>query len=284
MVDLMSCGPKNPNCELGIMDRYDKNPFTTPTASGVGKLGEFRQILLEYIMGKSEYNDFSHMVILDADLGTSISPLGLLHTLGLENNIARDYVVASSSSQIWPGTVGTITPPYDFSAFRPKESSDNQIVRRMHRSFCELMPAGDRWRNLCDASSPMQLFMIQSANDATNHHGKSYEVVSAFNGMTLYPMSLIRKRGDKARYDSGTDGQRCEHVGFHLSLQETMYVNPSWRMNLKPSKPGGPVGLQAIKTLVYAIFGRPGVVTTLVISKIFFFFIPNFLRSKINFN
>ncbi len=273
MVDLMSCGPKNPNCELGIMDRYDKNPFTTPTASGVGKLGEFRQMLLEYIMDKSEYDNFSHMVILDADLGTSISPLGLLHTLGLENNIARDYVVASSSSQVWPGTVGTITPPYDFSAFRPKESSDNQIVRRMHRSFCELMPAGDRWRNLCDASSPMQLFMIQSANDATNHHDKPYEVVSAFNGMTMYPMSLIRKRGDKAQYDSGTDGQRCEHVGFHLSLQETMYVSPKWRMNLKPSKPGGPVGLQAVKTLVYAIFGRPGVITTLIISKIFFFFI-----------
>ena len=272
-VDLMSCGPKNPNCELGIMDRYDKNPFTTPTASGVGKLGEFRQILLEYILGKSEYDDYSHMVILDADLGTSISPLGLLHTMGLENNIAQDYVIASSSRQLWPGTVGTITPPYDFSAFRAKESSDNQIVRRMHRSFCELMPAGDRWRNLCDASSPMQLFMIQSANDVTNHHGMPYEVVSAFNGMTMYPMALVRERGDKTRYDSGTDGQRCEHIGFHLSLRETMYVNPKWRMNLKPSKPGGPVGLQAVKTLVYAIFGRPCVVATLVVSKIFFFFI-----------
>ncbi|KAL3769449.1 hypothetical protein ACHAWU_008858 [Discostella pseudostelligera] len=272
-VDLMSCGPKNPNCELGIMDRYDKNPFTTPTASGVGKLGEFRQILLEYILGKSEYDSYSHMVILDADLGTSISPLGLLHTLGLESNIAGDYVVASSSGQVWPGTLGTITPPYDFSAFRAKESTGNQKVRQLHQSFCELMPAGDRWRNLCDASSPMQLFMIQSANDATNHHDKPYEVVSAFNGMTLYPMALIRDRGNKARYDSGDDGQRCEHVGFHLSLQETMYVNPKWRMNLKPNKPGGPVGLQAVKTLVYAIFGRPGVVSTLVISKIFFFFI-----------
>ena len=102
-VDLMSCGSKNPNCDLGIMDRYDANFFTNKQASGVGKLGEFRQILLDYILGKEEYKDYSHMVVLDVDLGTSLSPLGLLHTLGLENGVGRDHVVASTSSQIWPG-------------------------------------------------------------------------------------------------------------------------------------------------------------------------------------
>lgn len=273
-VDLMSCGPKNPNCELGIMDRYDNmNLFTNPTASGVGKLGEFRQILLEYILDKKEYNDYSHMIILDADLGTSLSPLGLLHTLGLENNIAQDHVVASSSSQVWPGTMGTIIPPYDLSAFRPKESKFNQKVREMHQSFCELMPAGDRWRNMCEACSPMQLFMIQSANDVSTHHEQPYEVVSAFNGLTLYPMNLIRQRGSQARYDAGDDGQRCEHVGFHLSLQKPMFVNPKWSMNLKPNKPGGPTGLRAIKTLVYAVFGRPNVMLCLIIGNLVFFYI-----------
>jgi len=273
-VDLMSCGPKNPNCELGIMDRYDNmNLFTNPTASGVGKLGEFRQILLEYILDKEEYNDYSHMIILDADLGTSLSPLGLLHTLGLENNIAQDHVVASSSSQVWPGTMGTIIPPYDLSAFRPKESKFNQKVRELHQSFCELMPAGDRWRNMCEACSPMQLFMIQSANDVSTHHELPYEVVSAFNGLTLYPMNLIRQRGSQARYDAGDDGQRCEHVGFHLSLQKPMFVNPKWSMNLKPNKPGGPTGLRAIKTLVYAVFGRPNVMLCLIIGNLVFFYI-----------
>lgn len=273
-VDLMSCGPKNPNCELGIMDRYDNmNLFANPTASGVGKLGEFRQILLEYILGKEEYNDYSHMIILDADLGTSLSPLGLLHTLGLENNVAQDHVVASSSSQVWPGTMGTIIPPYDLSAFRPKESKFNAKVREMHQSFCELMPAGDRWRNMCEACSPMQLFMIQSANDVTNHHDKPYEVVSAFNGLTLYPMNLIRQRGKLAKYDAGDDGQRCEHVGFHLSLQKPMFVNPKWSMNLKPNKPGGPTGLRAIKTLVYAVFGRPNVMVCLITGNLVFFYI-----------
>ncbi|KAL3823145.1 hypothetical protein ACHAXA_010401 [Cyclostephanos tholiformis] len=273
-VDLMGCGPKNPNCDLGIEDRYDNmNLMTNPTASGVGKLGEFRQILMEYILKKDEYADYSHMVVLDADLGTSLSPLGLLHTLGLEKGISREHAVASASSQVWPGTMGTIIPPYDLSAFRPKETTSNEIVRRMHQSFCDLMPAGDRWRNMCEACSPMQLFMIQSANDVTSHHDRPYEVVSAFNGLTMYPMDLIRERGDQARYDAGDDGQRCEHVGFHLSLNTTMYVNPKWSMNLKPSKPGGPTGLRAIKTLVYAIFGRPNVMLCLVLGNLVFFYI-----------
>ena len=272
-VDIMGCGPRSPDCKLGIVDRYDV-PLTTLTASGVGRLGEFRQVLMEYVLGKEEYRDFSHMVVLDADLGVSISPLGLLHTLGLENGrIARDYVVASSSVQVWPGTLGTITPPYDFSAFRPLKGESNRKVRDLHRRFCELMPAGDRWRNLCDASSPMQFFMIQWANDFVNHHDRPYEVTSAFNGLTMYPLRLIRERGEMARYDAGDDGQRCEHIGFNLSLRKTMYVNPKWKMNLRPDRPGGPSGLQATKTLIYAIVGRPAIVTLLVISKIFCFYV-----------
>ena len=115
--------------------------------------------------------------------------------------------------------------------------------------------------------------MIQSANDVSSHHDQPYEVVSAFNGLTVYPLDLIRQRGSKARYDAGDDGQRCEHVGFHLSLGRNMFVNPKWSMNLKPSKPGGPTGLRAIKTLVYAIFGRPNVMLCLVLGNLVFFYV-----------
>ncbi|KAL7496295.1 hypothetical protein ACHAWT_007407 [Skeletonema menzelii] len=270
-VDIMGCGPTNPDCRLGEMDRYDNmNLFKNPTASGVGKLGEFRQIILDYILKKEEYNDFSHMVVLDVDLGVSISPLGLLHTLGLENNIAQEYVVASSSSQVWPGSMGTIIPPYDLSAFRPKSTKMNQKVRGLHQSFCHLMPAGDRWRNMCEAASPMQLFMILQSSDSTVNHGKVYEVESAFNGITLYPLSLIRGRGKAAQYDSGDDNQRCEHVGFHNSLKKPMFVDPKWSMNLKANKPGGPVGYRAITTLSYAIIGRPNVMFAVVFSNLVF--------------
>jgi len=273
-VDLISCGESNPDCKLGVMDRYDNMPyFSNPNASGVGKLGEFRQIVLDYIMKSDKYKDFSHMLVLDVDLGTSISPLGLLHTLGLENEIAQTHVVATSSSQVWPGTFGTIIPPYDLSAFRPKPTKYNSKIREMHQKFCELQPAGDRWRNMCEACSPMQLFMIQAAEDVTYNGGRPYQVTSAFNGLTLYPLDLIRRRGDKAHYDAGDDGQRCEHVGFHLSLKDTMYVNPKWTMNLKPSKPGGPTGLRAIKTLLYAVFGRPAVMLSIIFGNLIFFFV-----------
>ena len=141
----------------------------------------------------------------------------------------------------------------------------------MHKIFCELMPAGDRWRNMCDACSPMQLFMIQSANDVTNHQEQPYEVVSAFNGVTVYPLGLIRDRGDQAKYDAGDDGQQCEHVSFHLSLQKPMFVNPKWTMNLRPEKPGGPTGFKGIKTLVFAIMGRPNVMFYVVVGNIIFF-------------
>lgn len=270
-VDIIGCGSTNPDCKLGEMDRYDNmNLFKNPTASGVGKLGEFRQIILEYILKKEEYTNFSHMIVLDVDLGVSISPLGLLHTLGLENDIAQDYVVASQSSQVWPGSMGTIIPPYDLSAFRPKATENNQKVRGLHKSFCELMPAGDRWRNMCEAASPMQLFMILQSADPTVNHDKAHEVESAFNGVTIYPMSLIRSRGSAAQYDSGDDNQRCEHVGFHYSLKNSMYVNPKWSMNLKPSKPGGPTGYRAIVTLSYAIIGRPNVMFAVVLGGLVF--------------
>ena len=273
VVDIMSCGPMNPECKLGIVDRYDVS-LTLSTASGVGRLGEFRQRLMNYILTKEEYQLYTHMIVLDVDLGISISPLGLLHTLGLDNGrLATEYIVASSSRQVWPGTLGAITPPYDFSAFRPKKEESNKRVRTMHKLFCQLLPVGDRWRNLCDASSPMQLFMIQSANDVSNHGNRPYVVTSAFNGLTMYPLDLIRNRGVQAHYDAGVDGQQCEHVSFHLSLAKTMYVNPKWTMNLRPERPGGPSGWQACKTLFYAICGRPIVVTLMVLSKICLFFV-----------
>lgn len=275
-IDLISCGESNPDCLLNVMDRYENMPsFRNPKASGVGKLGEFRQIVLDHILKTPAYINYSHMIVLDVDIGTSISPLGLLHTLGLNGaELSQKYVVASSSVQLWPGTFGTILPPYDFSAFRPLPTERNERLRKLHQSFCELMPAGDRWRNMCEAASPMQLFLVRSNNDASvNHGGRPYEVASAFNGLTLYPLQLIRDKGDLARYDAGEDSQRCEHVGFNLSLQDVMYINPKWRMNLKPSKPGGPSGVLVMKTILLTFFARMPVMTAVLFGNLVFFVI-----------
>lgn len=267
-VDLISCGENNPDCHLNIMERYENMPsFSNPNASGVGKLGDFRQIVMNHILNTPVYDNYSHMIVLDVDIGTSISPLGLLHTLGLNDaELSQKYVVASASVQVWPGTFGTIIPPYDFSAFRPLPTERNERLRKMHQYFCELMPAGDRWRNMCEATSPMQLFLVQSNNDeVVNHGNRPYEVSSAFNGMAIYPMSLIREKGDLAHYDAGDDNQRCEHVGFNLSLQNVMYINPKWKMNLKPNKPGGPTGFLVTKTILLTFAARLPVLAALFI-------------------
>jgi hypothetical protein len=258
-IDLISCGETNPDCTLNVMDRYENMPsFSNPKASGVGKLGDFRQIVINHILETPAYENYSHMIVLDVDIGTSISPLGLIHTLGLNNaELSQKYVIASASEQLWPGTFGTMTPPYDFSAFRPLPTERNEQLRNMHKSFCEVMPAGDRWRNMCEASSPMQLMLVQSNNDEVVNHGdRPYEVASAFNGITIYPLSLIRDKGDLAHYDAGDDNQRCEHVGFNLSLQDVMYINPKWKMILKPNKPGGPTGLLVTKTIILTFAAR----------------------------
>ena len=127
-VDLITCPPPNTNCKLNIADRNEAYGVYNKTASGVGKLGEFRQLTVDYVM--KHYGMYSHMIVLDVDLGVSISPLGIVHSLGMmmtddeekvetgsqndgggvgqEVHVAEKYVVASAATQLWPGTFGTM--------------------------------------------------------------------------------------------------------------------------------------------------------------------------------
>ncbi len=110
-VDLIQCPPPNTNCKLNIIDRNEIYGGENKTSSGVGKLGDFRQIVLDHVL--ANYGDYSHMIVLDVDLGVSVSPLGILHTLGLMSEsgdrlLAEEYVVASAATQVWPGTFGTV--------------------------------------------------------------------------------------------------------------------------------------------------------------------------------
>jgi hypothetical protein len=122
-VDLITCPPPNTNCKLNIADRNEAYGVYNKTASGVGKLGEFRQMTVDYVM--KHYGTYSHMIVLDVDLGVSISPLGIVHSLGMmmkedetvqsdgggggqEVHVAEKYVVASAATQLWPGTFGTM--------------------------------------------------------------------------------------------------------------------------------------------------------------------------------
>lgn len=223
-------------------------------------MADFRQKIVDHILGSPYYENFSHMMVIDIDIGVSLSPFGILHTLGKETEAA----VASSGRQTWPGSLGTLIPPYDFSAFRAIETESNSNLLWLHSLFCGIMPPGDRWRNQCDALSPMHSILV-IGSDRLNKNDL-YPVLSAFNGATLYPLHLIKK--SSARYDVGEDGQRCEHIGFNVGLKKQMYVNPKWNFHLAPDNPGGPTGTRALKNVIRITF-NPRIATAMGIQLIF---------------
>ena len=246
VVDVMECADAN-DCVFGESHRYDAIEADDYwTSSAIGRMAEFRQRIVDHILDGDAYADYSHMMVVDLDLKVSLSPLGILHTLGKK----ADAAVASSGRQTWPASLGTFVNPYDFSGFRSLRSPRNSRILDLHRRFCELMPPGDRWRNQCDAVSPMMLMLVFGHD--RNSGEEPYPVASAFNGATLYPLSLVKSSG--AKYDWGEDGQQCEHIGFNLSLKKTMYVNPKWDMHISPAEPGGPTGPRAMKTVSRIVF------------------------------
>lgn len=246
VVDVMECDDA-PGCVFGESHRYDATEADDYwKSSAIGRMAEFRQRIVDHIVGGDKYDDYSHMIVVDLDLKVSLSPLGILHTLGKK----PDAAVASSGRQAWPASLGTFVNPYDFSAFRALRSPKNSRILDLHRHFCELMPPGDRWRNQCDAVSPMQLMLVLGHDRSSG--SEPYPVASAFNGATMYPMDLIKSSG--AKYDWGDDGQQCEHIGFNLALKKTMFINPKWDMHISPAEPGGPTGPRAMKNVNRIVF------------------------------
>jgi hypothetical protein len=237
-IDLIECQEAK-DCIFGKSHRYDaKESEDFFSSSTIGDMHHFRQRVVDHITNSNAYDSFSHMLLLDLDIGVSISPLGVLHSLGHVQNNA----IASSCRQPWPGGLGTLVPPYDFNAFESLQTNDTLWLKSLHKRFCGFMPPGDRWRFVCEAASPMKFLQIIQLDRANQY---PYGVESAFNGAALYPLQLIRE--SKPKYDSGEDGQRCEHVSFNRGLKKPMFVNPKWDMHMSPNKPGGPQGEQALR-------------------------------------
>ena len=239
-VDVIEC-KDSPGCKFEESHRDLKDGIPHEKTSAIGRMHEFRQRVVDHILLDSKYSAYSHFLVLDIDLFVSVSPLGILHSLGVKPNDA----IASSGRQARPGSLGSLQPPYDFSAFVAHESEENKRMINLNKKFCGLKPEGYRWRNECTAVSVAQYMMIERGDKL--HGGKPYVVDSAFNGAVLYPIKLVRE--SKAKYDSGMDGQRCEHVGFNLSLKQPMYMNPKWNMQLHPHLMAGPSGKRALRIL-----------------------------------
>merc|ERR1711988_216854 len=145
-------------------------------------MAKYRNRMTKYIVDSPKYSKFSHMLVLDLDLAISLSPLGVLHTLGK----VPSNPVASSGRQVWPGSWGSLIPPYDFSAFRAVKTEGNAQVLELHKQFCTLGPG--RWHNVCDAASPFQLGIILYLDRINT---EPYLVKSAFHGATLYPLDIV---------------------------------------------------------------------------------------------
>ncbi|CAB9502252.1 expressed unknown protein [Seminavis robusta] len=258
-VDLMECAEAE-DCKLGKKHR-DHSSHDFAHSSAVGDMDVYRQRVADYITDPSNelYEDYSHMIVLDIDIAVSLSPFGILHSLGER----PENAVASSGRQLFAGSWGFEAVPYDFSAFRPWATPENHRLLSLHESYCALMPAGDRWRNVCDAMDPLIQTEMRRLDRAPASNGDFYRVESAFNGAALYPLDLIRVSG--ATYDSGEDGQRCEHVGFNLYLKKPMYTNRKWDMHIDPRNPGGPSGWRALNS-VHHISRNVFLVSVLVVT------------------
>jgi len=191
------------------------------------------------------------------DLGVSISPLGVLHTLGVRPLAA----VAASGRSPKPTSVGSLVMPYDISAFRPDPALFSPRLIALHETFCRIAGGGGGGgdgagfdRATCDFASPIHVAGMRAA-DQSNREAP-YGVASAFNGAALYPLEQLRLTG--VRYDT-TDGSKglCEHIPFHSQLRARttaesgfsaqMYVSPKWAFLVSPHRPPGPTGPKFLK-------------------------------------
>mgnify|MGYP007080219342 CR=1 FL=1 len=255
-VDLMECEGVE-DCKLGRRYR-DRPDVDYDYSSEVGEMDVYRNLAFDYIRGDPKYTSFSHVMVLDVDLGVPISPLGILHTLGLR----PDFVVASSGRQPWPTAFGSLITPYDLNGFREHNEANTMGLEIWHQRFCSIQPLGERWWSECDALAPTHLVAILW-NDRKLSPDDFYRVDSAFNGAVLYPLDLLRK--SNATYNKGTSQQRCEHVGLHAQLNELkpMYVDKKWDMHLMPNSPGGAAWGRA-KKASNRIFTHPKLLFTIL--------------------
>ena len=77
------------------------------------------------------------------DLGISIAPLGVIHTLGM----APNDVVAARGVQPFPGSLATSIIPYDRTAYVPRPTPQNKWLRQAHAAFCGMTNPGTTMRN-----------------------------------------------------------------------------------------------------------------------------------------
>eukprot|EP00310_Coccolithus_braarudii_P026016 CAMPEP_0183337484 /NCGR_PEP_ID=MMETSP0164_2-20130417/5107_1 /TAXON_ID=221442 /ORGANISM="Coccolithus pelagicus ssp braarudi, Strain PLY182g" /LENGTH=477 /DNA_ID=CAMNT_0025507177 /DNA_START=55 /DNA_END=1488 /DNA_ORIENTATION=- len=244
----------SPDCKLGHGRWYTAGPQGGRKQT---QLAHYRNLLLEAVLARTKGKGDFHMLVMDVDLAVSVSPLGIVHTLGVRPNAP----VAAAGRFITAMTLGSIDNYYDLSAFIPSDESGSGPLVALHEAFCShALRIASGWdRATCDTSSAFHIATVLA-----NHrwYKRIYRVRSAYNGAFLYPLEQIRITG--ARYSTAStwgsaesgDGDLNEHIKFNMGLQNAtaaaigvdqgfapgIYLNPQWSFHVSPERPPGPTG------------------------------------------
>lgn len=222
-VHLMEC-PGVVDCKLKRGHRYNS------VGSSLQRMASYRTLVTDFISANVS-KGHGWMLVTDSDLNANWSPLGFFAAVGKSPGNA----IASRGIMLWPGTLGSMTVPYDFMAFEFRKSP---TLVMLHSAFKALMTAGGL-QLMGDVLSPFKLMLIRMMD----YDGTPQRVVSAFNGLSVYPIPHIVRVG--AKYTAGPSGYDCEHLSFSRYFNEIV-LDPVWTTKLHPANPGGPTG--------YAVF------------------------------
>jgi hypothetical protein len=208
------------------------------------KMAYYRNLGLAYIRHE-RFSNYSHVLTMDADLGISLSPLGVLHALGRR----PDVPIAISGRSAYFGSLGALATVYDFSGFKPEraESGPVALMARFHKLYSKLIEylvSNIMVRMSARTTSPFNTAMVVAY---TRSQGEFVRVQSAFNGAALYPRAQIV--GTDSSYQSCEEGVTNEHIAFNEGLISQkqaggapgyMLMSNRWVMYTSPLRPGGP--------------------------------------------
>ena len=272
VVDLMPCNKEGSHaCKLGKVDRWQERADAAPTQSdyykpAVGLLPTLRNRVVDHVLNAPRYRHYSQLLVMDVDLAISLSPLGVLHAVGLSARLNHSRAIASAGRNIMVGSFGTLEGMYDLAAFKPaahlhEDGSATRTYYSAHQWLCHMEPEESRTQFACPSISAfnwMGLFYVEqqlNGRGVCGREGMACEVSSAFNGAALYPLKLLRERR-YARYSGGRYGQTCEHVAFNEALGG-MIVDSRWQLRVHPARPPGPTGDKFFFSLIVVSANAP---------------------------
>ena len=169
------------------------------------QLAAYRNLLLAEVLRITEGDATARLLVMDVDLGVSLSPLGIIHTLG----VAPHAAVAASGRSPKPMTLGSLVTPYDIAAFRAEPSAPtasaassaspaspfssasahpawDAALARWHEAFCVGVGRGGDakgWdRATCDFASPFHVAAVLGADRSHRDGGAARRGAAAGAG------------------------------------------------------------------------------------------------------